>query len=187
MNLITRFGKVLSIGNKILFTLLIITSIVSYSLLLDNHNLLAVAQSEDKNPILATGPINSTIKDTGGATWLLSGTWKGNLFTNADFNNTNQAKFSATINMVMGNGSSAHKHKISDFELANVSKHGNGTTVYEGIMSISMEKGPIFGIPYVIKNLQNRILSISLQGITSDQKEVIDHFGNRPIIGTFLK
>ena len=142
-----------------------------------------IIETEDKK--LATGRIDGAQKDVNGNTsWLLSGNWKSNLFTTMKFNDTNPAKFSATINMVMANGSSPHKHKISDFSLTRESIQDNATT-YEGTLSLSMMDGPVFGIPYLIKDFQNDTISISLEGITSDQLNVVNHFGGTPIIGKF--
>jgi hypothetical protein len=142
-----------------------------------------ILETEDKK--LATGRIDSVQKDVNGNTsWLLSGNWKSNLFTSMIFNDTNPAKFSATVNMVLANGSSPHKHKISDFSLTRVSIQNNATT-YEGTLSLSMMDGPVFGIPYLIKHFQNDTISISLEGITSDQLNVVNHFGRTPIIGKF--
>ena len=143
-----------------------------------------ILETEDKK--LATGRIDSAQKDVNGNTsWLLSGNWKSNLFTTTmKFNDTNPAKFSATVNMVMTNGSSPHKHKISDFSLTRVAIQDNATT-YEGTLSLSMMDGPVFGIPYLIKHFQNDTISISLEGITSDQLNVVNHFGGIPIIGKF--
>ena len=142
---------------------------------------------ETENKILTTGRIDSAQKDVNGnTTWLLSGNWKSNLFTSTKFNDTNSAKFSATVNMVLANGSSPHKHKISDFSLTRVSTQDN-TTTYEGTLSISMMDGPVFGIPYLIKHFQNDTISISLGGITSDQLNVVNHFGGTPIIGKYTK
>jgi len=86
--------------------------------------------------------------------------------------------------MVLANGSSPHKHKISDFSLTRVFTQDNATT-YEGTLSLSMMDGPVFGIPYLIKHFQNDTISISLEGITSDQLNVVNHFGGTPIIGKF--
>ena len=181
-----QLGQVSLDSNKILMISLTIIATIFYWAVLYCPVLIISAQTDDKNADQTIGQINSTQKDLNdNTTWLLSGKWKSNLFTNTDFNNTNPGKFSATIDMIMANGSSGHKHKISDFSLTNTSKQQNGTTVYEGTMSMSMKDGPIFGIPYVIKNLDNRTISLSLEGITSDQLEVVNHFGRTPIIGIF--
>jgi hypothetical protein len=64
-----------------------------------------ILETEDKK--LSTGRIDSAQKDVNGnTTWVLSGNWKSNLFTNTKFNDTIPAKFSATVNMVLANGSS---------------------------------------------------------------------------------
>jgi len=142
-----------------------------------------ILETEDKK--LTTGRIDSAQKDVNGnTTWVLSGNWKSNLFTKMKFNDTNPAKFSATINMVLANGSSPHKHKISDFSLTKVSTQNNATK-YEGTLSLSMMDGPVFGIPYVIMHFQNDTISLSLEGMTSDQLKVVNHFAGTPIIGKF--
>jgi hypothetical protein len=178
------------LDNRIMIVVMLITVIICLTAV----NVLAViayAQVEDnKDRMLTNGQINSNLKDaTGNTTWLLSGKWKSNLFTNTKFNDTNPAKFSATINMVMANGSSPHKHKLADFTLTNMSTQNN-STAYEGSLSVSMNLGPVFGIPVIIRNFQNESLSISLEpleGITSDQMTVIKHFENKPISLTFTK
>lgn len=140
--------------------------------------------------ILTSGKINDTVKkDNGNTTWLLSGSWKSNLFTNAEYNYTNPAKFSAKINMVLINGSSPHTHKISHFVLSNISTQEN-SKVYEGYLAVSMKLGPVFAIPVSIANYQNETISISLKSlddITLDQTEVINHFESKPIFGRFGK
>ncbi len=91
--------------------------------------------------------------------------------------------------MVMANGSSSHKHKVSHFTLTNMSTEKN-STVYKGTLSVSLNLDPVFGIPVIIRNFQNETISISLEspeGITSDQMNVISNFGNKPISGTFTK
>jgi hypothetical protein len=135
-----------------------------------------------------TGKINSTLKnEEGNKTWLLSGSWKSNLFTNTKFNNTNPGKFSAKINMVMANGSLPHKHKISHFMLTNITT-GDNSAEYEGYAAVSMKLGPVFTIPVIIKNYHNETISISfelLDDITLDQRKVISHFEGKPILGIF--
>src|SRR5678815_2002176 len=54
--------------------------------------------------------------------WILSGNWVTNIInkTKTDFNQTNPAKFDATITMVMVNGSARHQHQISNYSLTDV-------------------------------------------------------------------
>jgi hypothetical protein len=67
------------------------------------------------------GPISSIQNDQDGKpAWILSGHWATNVInkTKESFNQTNPAKFDVWINMVMLNGSAMHKHRISNFSLA---------------------------------------------------------------------
>ena len=149
----------------------------------------SAVNEELAHKLLTTGKINGTLINDEDMFWLLSGTWKSNLFTNTKFDHTNPAKFLAKINMVLANGSSPHIHKVSHFTLANISTQGH-STVYEGYLAVSMKLGPVFAIPVIINNYQNETISISLQSlddITLDQTKVISHFENKPISGIFAK
>ncbi len=185
----TIFSKKASLDNKIMMSVLVI--FITYSMTVYVFNTIVYAQIEDlKDRMLTTGKINSSLKDADRNTiWILSGHWKSNLFNNTKFNDTNPGKFTAVIDMVMANGSSPHKHKVSHFTLTNMSTEKN-STVYKGTLSVSMNLGPVFAIPVTIRNFQNETISISLEpleGITSDQMNVVDHFDNKPITGTFTK
>lgn len=144
------------------------------------------ALNEELKYNITAGKINSTLKNINeNTTWLLSGSWKSNLFTNTKFNHSNPAKFSAKIDMVMANGSFPHKHKISHFMLMNISAE-DFSKVYEGYAAVSMELGPVFAIPIKIKNFQNGTITISLElldDVTVDQAKVISHFEGKPILG----
>lgn len=144
------------------------------------------ALNEELKYNVTMGKINTTLKNMNeNTTWLLSGSWKSNLFTNTKFNHSNPAKFSAKIDMVMANGSFPHKHKISHFMLMNVSTE-DISKVYEGYAAVSMELGPVFAIPIKIKNFQNGTISFSLElldDVTVDQAKVISHFESKPILG----
>lgn len=183
------------IFNKIRFdnTIMVTTIFIAiiYLMPVNVFEVTVYAQIEDlKDTMSTTGKINDSLKDENGNTiWLLSGKWKSNLFANTQFNLTNPAKFSATIDMVMANGSSPHEHKVSHFTLTNMSIQNN-SKVYEGYLSVSMKLGPVFAIPVMIRNFQNETISISLEsleGITSDQMDVISHFQSKPISGTIIK
>lgn len=171
--------------------MIMIVIVIVYLMTINGLGVVVNAQIEDlKHKILTTGKINDSLNDkNGNKIWLLSGHWKSNLFNNTKFNDTNPGKFSAVIDMVMANGSTPHKHKISHFTLTNMSTQKN-STVYEGTLSLSMNLGPVFAIPVTIRNFQNETISISLEpleGITSDQMNVVNHFDNKPISGTFTK
>ena len=144
------------------------------------------ASDEELRYNVTIGKINSTLKNTNeNDTWLLSGSWKSNLFTNTKFNYSNPAKFSAKIDMVMANGSFPHKHRMSHFMLTNASTE-ELSNVYDGYLSVSMELGPVFAIPIKIKDYQNGTISLSLElleDVTVDQAKVINHFEEKPIMG----
>jgi hypothetical protein len=189
---VTYYGSVskkVRLDNRIMMTTIVI--VIIYLMPVNVFGVIVYAQVEDlKHKMLTTGKINESLKDeNGNKIWILSGNWNSNLFSNTKFNHTNPAKFSATINMVMTNGSSPHKHKVSHFTLTNMSTQNN-STMYEGYLSVSMKLGPVFAIPVIIRNFQNETISISLEsleGITSDQMNVINHFESKPISGTFAK
>jgi hypothetical protein len=149
------------------------------------------ALSVDQAPsTLTMGKVNGTvIDDPENITWILSGSWKSNFFTNLEFNHTDPAKFSAKINMVMANGSFPHTHKLSHFALKNISRQDH-SVAYQGYLSVSMNLGPVFAIPVKITNYQNQTISILLEepsDLTLDQNNVINHFGSKPISGIFVK
>jgi hypothetical protein len=144
------------------------------------------ALDEELKYNVMSGKINSTLKNMNeNNTWLLTGSWKSNLFTNTKFNHSNPAKFSAKIDMVMANGSFPHKHKMSHFMLTNASTE-ELSNVYDGYVSVSMELGPVFAIPIKIKDFQNGTIGLSLElleDVTVDQAKVINHFEGKPIMG----
>lgn len=146
----------------------------------------STATDEELKYNVTTGKINSTFENMNeNNKWLLSGSWKSNLFTNTQFNHSNPAKFSAKIDMVMANGSFPHKHKISHFMLANASTE-ELSSVYNGYVSVNMKLGPVFAIPIKIRDFQNGTISLSLElleDVTVDQSKVINHFGQKPIMG----
>jgi hypothetical protein len=53
-----------------------------------------------------------------------------------------------------------------------------------------MKLGPVLAIPVIIKNFQNESINNSLESledITLDQMDVINHFQNKPISGKSSK
>jgi len=148
------------------------------------------ALDEELKYNVTMGKINNTLKNMNeNNTWLLSGSWKSNLFTNTKFNHSYPAKFSAKIDMVMANGSFPHNHKMSHFMLTNVSTE-ELSNVYNGYVAVSMELGPVFAIPIKIKDFQNGTISLSLElleDVTVDQAKVINHFQGKPIMGIMEK
>lgn len=178
------------IGTENLLIFGLTVGIISLMSINISHAISSGVTEEIKDNMLSSGVINDTLKkDNDNSTWLLTGSWTSNLFTNSEFNHTNPAKFSAKINMVMANGSFSHKHKISHFMLTNVSTEGP-SKVYEGYTAVSMELGPVFAMPVKIMDFQNGTISFLLESfddITLDQAKVISHFDGKPILGMMQK
>jgi hypothetical protein len=131
---ITIYPK--DVQTQFLVTVLIVGTIYLVSISISVG--VSSASNEQLEYNITTTKINSTLKnEEENKMWLLSGSWKSNLFINTKFNHTNPAKFSAKINMVMANGSLPHKHKISHFMLTNISTTDNSTE-YEGYAAVSM-------------------------------------------------
>jgi hypothetical protein len=112
--------------------------------------------------------------------WILSGNWVTNIInkTKTDFNQTNPAKFDATITMVMVNGSARHQHQISNYSLTDV-KTENDTVTYKGLATVTMKGEPVAEVPIEIKIINNNLISISF-----DPAKFEMHFGETPIYGT---
>ena len=178
-------GSFLHIKKKGEFALAVVIAVIILLMLLVSSLGVSSASDDELKFNVTMGKINSTLKDMNGNNkWLLSGSWKSNLFTNTNFNHSNPAKFSAKIDMVMTHGSFPHKHKMSHFMLANASNE-ELSNVFDGYVSVSMELGPVFAIPIKIKDFKNGTISLSLElleDVTVDQAKVINHFERKPIM-----
>jgi hypothetical protein len=129
------------------------------------------------------GPIASVQNnEEGEPSWILSGHWATNIInkTEDSFNQTSAAKFDASINMVMLDGSAKHNHKITNFSLSEIVNEGN-TTTYKGTVDGSMKAGPVKDIPVEIKVTGNNAIAISV-----DAEKTENHFGNTPIYGAIV-
>jgi hypothetical protein len=141
--------------------------------------------------------------ESGQPEWLVSGHWRGNLFSfnqtaaatttnattasnssgssnNASTTTSSTVFFNADLSMINLNGSGEHTHVITNFKLANVSSDANGTKIFYGNSTISMKDGPIVDVPTTIKIL-GKVISIM-----PDPSKVNHHFGNTPIYGLVL-
>ena len=86
------------VQTQLLVTVLIVGAIylVSISISAD----VSSASNEQLEYNITTGKRNSTLKnEEENKMWLLSGSWKSNLFINTKFNHTNPAKFSILIQL----------------------------------------------------------------------------------------
>jgi hypothetical protein len=120
----------------------------------------------------------------GNDAWLLGGHWKLSFASNSTVTGNNSASgnvtdFSATIHMVMLNGSAMHMHELSNFtqtEEASFNSTANSTT-YVGTSTITMREGPVSDVGTRI-TVSDTVLRIEL-----DPTMIEDHFGGAPIYG----
>ena len=152
----------------------------------------------------AAGTIAGLLNDENGTAWIVSGHWKASMSehgkgspsknmssatvsnaTNStmDMNaSSHSAKFIASFDMVMPNGTALHDHKIYNFTLTNISTPNNHTMVYNGTATITMRGGPVDDVPISVAVMDGNTISIS-----SDSELVTNHFGDTPIYGTVTK
>jgi hypothetical protein len=144
--------------------------------------------------LYASGTIASLQNDKDGKpAWLVSGLWRGSLtnmssagmISSSSANNTTSQKnlptatFNAVFNMVMLNGSSLHKHQISNFTLTSMSIPNEKASVSNGTVTITMKEGPVNDVPVSIRTFDDNVISIWV-----DPAKTMNHFGNTPIYGT---
>ncbi len=150
----------------------------------------------------AAGTIASIQNDeSGNPSWILSGYWKASLTedqageygnqTSSSSNSTSAmgqdiaskvAKFGASIDMVMTNGSAMHQHKIDNFTLTGMSMPDNTTMTYNGTVTITMREGPVHDVPIGATVMDGNVISLWL-----DPSRIENHFGDTPIYGTVTK
>lgn len=126
------------------------------------------AQQEDPK----TGIFNHTQTDsTGNPDWINLGNWSVTGI------NTTSPSFNAVIDMAKPNGSEAHEHKVSEFELVGEPVIEGQTVHLNGTSTITMRDGPVTDAPTVIA------LSEEAIDIYFDPNKVDNHFGNQSISG----
>jgi len=120
--------------------------------------------------------------------WILSGKWqiapKTDNNTNTNTTGTPQIKFSSTITMTSIDGTKAHKHRLTDFKLLNMSFQ-NRTAIINGTISLVTSEDD-FGL--IDKDLENVPVGITIMNantirIDIDNNSVKQHFGSLPIYG----
>jgi hypothetical protein len=128
-------------------------------------------QSTSSNTSDKSGIITSVQTDAQGK-WNLNGTWslKGV--------NSGSPTFTSEFSMAKLDGSSKHKHNISDFKMAGKPATDSSGTTYTGTATITMKEKPATNVPVTILISNNGAFSIKV-----DQKATADHFGNTPIMG----
>jgi cell division protein FtsL len=153
--------------------LILATSITSANTVFGQTNSTAQQQqqSTSSNTSDKSGIITSVQTDAQGK-WNLNGTWslKGA--------NSGSPTFTSEFSMAKLDGSSKHKHNISDFKMAGKPATDSSGTIYTGTATITMKEEPATNVPVTILISNNGAFSIKV-----DQKATADHFGNTPIMG----
>ena len=122
--------------------------------------------------------------EMGAPVWITAGHWKlesdSSLFDNST--KPTITNFSATIYMAsITNGSSIHRHEITDFTQTDVLHSGDNSTTINGTMTVSMSDGPHQNTSGYV-HLQNNRVSIWLEPAGLGE----EHFGPTPIYGLIL-
>jgi hypothetical protein len=138
------------------------------------------AKIKPLNITKATGNFGSLQNDqTGKPAWIVVGRWMMNVshaLTNAMNLTANSATFNTTLSMVKLDGTSKHKHTISDFKLISSSINKNISATFNGTATITMKEGPVKDVPISIKFRDSGAASLWVDPVKTQR-----HFGNTPI------
>lgn len=117
--------------------------------------------------------------------WIISGRWKltETPVTSAN-NSTQNAGFSANLTMIKIDGTSSHKHRLTDFKLSDLYFKDGIYTVSGKVTLTTQGKDepfgdqPIIGVPVKIQIFNMHAIAIDI-----DKNKVNNHFGNLPVYG----
>jgi hypothetical protein len=104
--------------------------------------------------------------------WVQSGIWVLRHLSDGSIS------FTARINMVAADGTSAHMHTISRFAANETSDEGSAYTV-SGTATVSANGSSVEKVPLTIRVLNGAAIAIQI-----DKKALDGHFGDSPIYGT---
>ncbi|HJT84688.1 MAG TPA: hypothetical protein VJ697_09405 [Nitrososphaeraceae archaeon] len=113
--------------------------------------------------------------------WIISGTWKTNLFSNQTKVGDNSTVFDASLNMIKTDGTSKHTHTLTNFVLAATAKQNN-TTVFNGTGTFSNPDSSISNVPVNIK-----VLNQEPNIIYINPNKIDNFFDTEPIYGIPLE
>jgi hypothetical protein len=175
----------MSISTPVIFIIAVMFASMFVLLVLANTiNVMAqpiINSSESKkvttklNVTDATGSIASLQNDESGKpAWIVSGKW--NMKSNPS--QVNQTIFNASFGMVKTDGTSRHKHNITDFKLRGNPINNNMSATFNGTTTITLKDGPHKDIPTSIKIMDTGAISILVDATKTNK-----HFGNTPIYG----
>lgn len=162
---------------RLLVSTLTVTIISSLVIILTVNPLQNVYSINPTNPTddVIKGSISSISNDPSDSStqWIITGVYKmENVKTSPTFN--------STFYMIKTDGTSEHKHSISDFKLNTgpIVNTSNNSTIWNGTSTVTMKEGPINDVPTLITLLGNSAISILIE-----PTKVNNHFGSGPIYG----
>jgi hypothetical protein len=106
---------------------------------------------------------------------------QSNVTSQGNISSSSGPTFNASVEMIMLNGTAAHRHAITNFVLANTLMPNNMTRIFNGTSTASMREGPVTDIPTGISIMGDKVISIWL-----DPSKINNHFGNTPIYGIVM-
>ncbi|MGI0038725.1 MAG: hypothetical protein ACREAO_02830, partial [Nitrososphaera sp.] len=122
---------------------------------------------------------NVQLDSNGEPEWIQSGTWMIKKAGTPSPGKPNLA-FLAQITMVKVDGTSLHKHRISNFATSSY-EIGKGAVSVKGNATIGMKDGPVKNVPVSV-SISARSVAISIDKIMVD-----NHFGTSPVYGVVSK
>lgn len=128
----------------------------------------------------ASGTISSVQAGADNTAWVVSGTWKMVIPRASSNSSSPDVSFRASFAMVMTDGTSKHKHTISDFQLINATSDGTSMT-FKGTATISLRDGPMEDVPVTIKIMNRNVIQIIID------PSVVNHFGTTPVYGVVTR
>jgi hypothetical protein len=181
----------MSITVPAIFGLVVISTSLFASFVVSNIGIPVMAQpissaGESKkttaklNVTDASGNIASLQNDiqTGKPAWIVFGKW--NMKSNPS--QVNQTSFNASFGMVKIDGTSRHKHNITDFKLSGNPINNNMSATFNGTTTVTLKDGPHKDIPTSIKIMDRGAISILVDATKTNK-----HFGNTPIYGNVYR
>jgi hypothetical protein len=122
--------------------------------------------------MMLIGQIASIQLEDGQPAWIQSGYWVLRI------NSEDNVSLIVKMNMVMPDGTAAHKHTMSNLSATEHSFENNVHSI-TGTATVSMREGDVDNVPVDIKVMNDEVITITIG------PEMVDnHFGSSPVYGT---
>lgn len=135
------------------------------------------------SPAILKGSIaNIQLDADGNPEWIESGYWYLRLTPGESESDLPSAHLVVRISMVGVDGTAAHGHSITSYNLTDAFMEGNTTHVFEGTATVTMRDGPVRNVPLTIKIFNNAAV-----GMWIGPDMIDSHFGENPVYGTLTE